>query len=122
MHKPNGWSVVALAALSVACATPSLAQSPPPPPGPDRPAPPPPAPRGASIRIDRPDMSIAVRCAEGEGTRACGEIIAQLIEKLAAMPAADRRGDEGRRRGGFRDRDDGGTGPDEGRRRGREPD
>lgn len=67
--------------------------------------------RGASIKIARPDITVAVRCADGDTTRACGEIVAQLIEKLAAMQQPERRamGERGgrdpeRMRRGYRDR------------------
>lgn len=42
--------------------------------------------RGAVFRIERPDLRLSVRCADGDTTRACGEIVSQMIEKLAAMP------------------------------------
>lgn len=67
---------------------------------------------GPHIRIDRPDISLAVRCGEGETTKSCGEIVVQLLEKLPAAPSAgggDRRDgvrDSDRHRGGwYRDAD-----------------
>lgn len=67
-------------------------------PGPGMPA------RGAEIRIERPDMSLFVRCGEGETAKSCSETATQLMEKVAAMPAPERRGGRG---GGFeRDRDE----------------
>lgn len=98
-------SFLLAACLSLA-AVPALAQANPPPPNPEPPptARPPGPPRGAEIRIRRPDIAIAVRCAEGETTRACGEIVAQMIEKLAAMPIPERGAEgqgQGRERGGY---------------------
>lgn len=53
--------------------------------------------RGAEIRIERPDLSIFVRCGEGENARSCADTATQLIEKLATMPAAERRDRRGER-------------------------
>ena len=55
--------------------------------------------RGAEIRIERPDLSLFVRCGDGETAKSCSEIATQLVEKLAAMPPVERRD----RRGGERD-------------------
>ncbi len=63
--------------------------------------------RGAEIRIQRDDISVLVRCAPGETTKACGEIVTQLLEKLPAAPAPtaampERRSDRGGERAGER--------------------
>lgn len=73
----------------------AAAQGPPPPPDGRAPL----AGRGAEIRIERPDISLFVRCGDGETAKSCSEIATQLVEKLASMPPADRRD----RRGGERD-------------------
>ncbi len=97
-------AIAVLLAAGAASAQPAPQASAPPPPPPGSPPPPRPQPglfQGAFIKISRPDISLSVRCAEGDTTRACGEIVAQMIEKLAAMPAPDR----GPERGGYRERD-----------------
>ena len=51
--------------------------------------------RGAYIKMQGPGGSeITVRCADGESTRACAEIVGQLIER-ARTSSADRRRDWG---------------------------
>ena len=62
--------------------------------------------RGAEIRIERPDMSLFVRCGEGETAKSCSETATQLMEKVVAMPAPDRRGGRGGGGGFERDRDE----------------
>lgn len=61
--------------------------------------------RGSEIRIERPDMSVFVRCGDGETAKSCADTAQQLMEKVAAMPMPEGRG----RRGGDdrrnRDRD-----------------
>ena len=49
--------------------------------------------RGAYIKMQGPGGSeITVRCADGESTRACAEVVGQLIER-ARTSSADRRRD-----------------------------
>lgn len=47
--------------------------------------------RGAFIKIRRAGMSVAVRCADGESTKTCGETVMQLVEKLAAQGGGERK-------------------------------
>lgn len=70
--------------------------------------PPGPGGRGAEIRIERPDMSIFVRCGDGETAKSCADTATQLMEKATAMPASEYRGGRGapdRDERRYRDRD-----------------
>lgn len=53
--------------------------APPPPPRADMPMPPPP-PRGPHVRI-RPGGDIDIKCAETDTTRACADIVLQIMDK-----------------------------------------
>lgn len=123
--------LIVLSALMALAATAAHAQAPAPeaPAGRPEAAASPPRERpvqGAVFRIERPDLRLSVRCADGDTTRACGEIVSQMIEKLAAMPPRPTRAegsDPGQRpRGGQiygEDRGyDEGQGPASGERRG----
>jgi hypothetical protein len=97
---------IALAATLTFAAVLSAAAQPAPTPPPagttqnqDRPAPAPATGqqgRGAYFKVQRPDLELTVRCADGDTTRACGEMVSQMIEKLSAMPAGDRARERGR--------------------------
>jgi hypothetical protein len=95
-------TALTLAALSSAAAQTPLASPPSPPTtsqNQDRPTPAPATGqggRGAYFKVERPDLELTVRCADGDTTRACGEMVSQMIEKLSAMPSGDRARDRGR--------------------------
>lgn len=100
--------IIATALLALA-ATGAQAQTPSPSPSETRPAPRS-FTRAAEIRIERPDLSLSVRCGDGESTKSCSETVLQLMEKLAATPVASGKGDRDDRRrrewdGDHRDRD-----------------
>ncbi|MGA0597196.1 hypothetical protein [Enterovirga sp. CN4-39] len=106
---------LAAALVAALLAGAAQAQPAPPPPGPGAPPPPPgdnqgppPGPRdgrpgrGAFIKLEAPGgAEIAVRCADGESTRACMDVVVQLLERTRSMHG-DRRRDWDRDRGGYR--------------------
>lgn len=78
----------------------------PPPAGPSRDTPPPPPPagptgghgRGAFIKMQGHGAEIAVRCADGDSTKACADVVMQLLDRA-------RSGDRSRDMDRDRDRD-----------------
>lgn len=69
------------------------------------------------FKIERPDLELTVRCADGDSTRACGEIVTQMIDKLGALPSSNRPSERTEQRG--RDDDRGGRWDDDRDRRDR---
>lgn len=81
--------------------------TPPPPPRDGRPG------RGAFIKMQAPGgAEISVRCADGDSTRACADIVVQLLERTRSSSGerrrdwSDRGGDMGSYRGGGEHRGD----------------
>ena len=69
--------------------------------------------RGASIKMQSPGgAEISVRCADGDTTRACADVVLQLLERSRGIASerrrdwsGDRDGTHGMMRDNYRDRD-----------------
>lgn len=69
-----------------------------------RPPPPPPRERGARFHIEDGRTRIDIRCADGEPTKACGDVVLQILDRLQTPSADDNNSDRNDRDRGY-DRD-----------------